>query len=141
MTADASSSTPGGAGADRAGDLTPLAISGWALLSVGLAGVVGGGVALALDGREISSGAQGREVLYSKTAGGATLGVGLGVAAVGAVLLIVDAVRGDAASAAGAADAARGEPPRRAGAQPRAAASLQPTLGPGGLGVGLSGRF
>lgn len=73
-----------------------LGVAGWTVFALGLAGAAGGGVTLAFDGRTSSPATTTtpRQVYHTRTLGLGVLGGGLGLAAVGAVLLIVDAALG-----------------------------------------------
>jgi hypothetical protein len=120
--------------------LTPLAIAGWSLVSAGLATTLVGGVLVGIDGHTIVGSDREADRYQTDTAGYATLGTGLGVAVIGAVLLVVDAVRAKrqrASRSASPEDASRASPTRGA------RVTVTPLVAPraGGGFFGLSGRF
>jgi PEGA domain len=109
----------------RPGSMTGFGVAGWILLGSGLITAGTGGVLWGIDGHTRLGAAREADRYDTDRAGTVVLGVGLGVAALGAVLLIVDAV-------------AR----RRSRPAPRRT-RLQPVLAPtrDGWSLGLAGRF
>ena len=83
----------GGASAEPGKPSRGLAIAGWVLLSGGLAGVGAGGVLIGIDGHTIMGAARAADRYDTDKAGYGVLGVSLAVAAAGAVLVVVDALR------------------------------------------------
>ncbi len=115
-----------GAGVARPnGAMTGYGVAGWILLGGGLVTVGAGGLLWGLDGRTRLGAARDADRYSTQQAGMVTLGVGLGVAALGAVLLIVDAVK------------------RRRRAPEHTRVPVLPLLSParGGCSVGLRARF
>jgi len=113
----------------RRASLTGYGVAGWILLGGGLVTAGIGGMLWGIDGKTRVGAAREADRYDTDRAGTVVLGVGLGVAALGAVLLIVDAVR------------RRRRRPRRASGPHRS--RLMPVVAPtrGGWSVGLTARF
>ncbi len=109
----------------RRASMTAFGVAGWILLGSGLITAGTGGVLWGIDGHTRLGAAREADRYDTDRAGTVVLGVGLGVAALGAVLLIVDA----------AGRRQRKPAPRRTRFGPLVA----PTRG--GWALGLRGRF